>query len=201
MVSDKLEDDVRSLMRKRKGCMKSRGRGFDFNELARLCLLKSGDFSTIGGKVTVQMSDSQKQQCQATAVRLLGRREHSCRELRQKLQARDYAPQIIDEVVTELQGDNLLSDERFAESYVRSKVHKGIGPVRLRRELREHQIDAATIRRYLQDQQWRQLAEEVRQKRFGPALPDSFAERARQMRFLQYRGFDSDQINSAMKQE
>jgi regulatory protein len=164
-------------------------------------LLISGYFSTIGGKVIVQMSESQKQQCQATAVRLLGRREHSCRELHQKLQARDFDPHIIAEVVAELQADNLQSDERFAESYVRSKAGRGVGPVRLRQELREHQIDDATIHRYLQDQQWRQLAAEVRQKRFGPALPESFEERARQMRFLQYRGFDSEQINSAMKQE
>lgn len=147
------------------------------------------------------MSDSQKQQCQAAAVRLLSRREHSCRELRQKLQTRDFDPHTIDEVITELQTDKLLSDERFAESYVRAKVHKGIGPVRLRQELRDHYIDDDTIQRYLQEQQWQQLAAQVRQKRFGAALPDSFEERARQMRFLQYRGFNAEQINSAMKQD
>ncbi len=147
------------------------------------------------------MSDSKKQQCQAAAVRLLSRREHSCRELRQKLQARDFDPHTIDEVVTELQIDKLLSDERFAESYVRAKVHKGIGPVRLRQELRDHRIDDDTIQRYLQEQQWQQLAAQVRQKRFGAALPDSFEERARQMRFLQYRGFNTEQINGAMKQD
>lgn len=147
------------------------------------------------------MSDSQKQQCQAAAVRLLGRREHSCRELRQKLLARDFDPHTIDEVLAGLQADNLLSDDRFTESYVRSKALKGIGPVRLRQELREHQIDDETVHRYLHEQQWQQLAEEVRQKRFGPELPDNFAERARQMRFLQYRGFSTEQINGAMKQD
>ena len=134
-------------------------------------------------------------------MRLLGRREHSCRELRQKLQARSFDPQTIDEVLAALQADNLLSNDRFTESYVRAKALKGIGPVRLRQELRQHDIDDETIGRYLSDPQWLRLAAQARQKRFGPALPESFEERARQMRFLQYRGFDSEQIDGAMKQD
>lgn len=134
-------------------------------------------------------------------MRLLSRREHSCRELRQKLLARDFDCDTIDAVVAELQADNLLSDERFAESYVRAKVAKGVGPVRLRRDLREHLIDDDTIHRYLHERHWHKLAAQVRQKRFGPALPEGFEERARQMRFLQYRGFESEHINGAMKQD
>ncbi len=146
------------------------------------------------------MSDSKKQDCQAAAIRLLSRREHSCKELKQKLQARSFDACLVDEVLASLQAENLLSDDRFAESYVRSKMHKGIGPVRLKQELREHQVDDELIQRYLREQQWQQLAIEVRQKRFGAVLPQSFEERAKQMRFLQYRGFNAEQINSAMKQ-
>lgn len=146
------------------------------------------------------MSDSQQQDCQAAAIRLLSRREHSCKELQQKLHARGFDAGLIDEVLAALQTENLLSDDRFAESYVRSKMHKGIGPVRLKQELREHQVGDELIQRYLSDQPWRQLATEVRQKRFGVVLPDGFDERAKQMRFLQYRGFNAEQINSAMKQ-
>ncbi len=145
------------------------------------------------------MSESLLQDCHATAIRLLSRREHSCKELQQKLLARDFGSCLIDEVLTTLQAENLLSDERFAESYVRSKVRKGVGPVRLQHELRDHQIDDELIHRYLCDQHWRQLAVEVRQKRFGAVLPESYEERANQMRFLQYRGFSAEQINGAMK--
>ena len=148
-----------------------------------------------------RMSDSQQQDCQATALRLLGRREHSYKELQNKLYARGFDTSLIDEVLTALQAENLLSDDRFAESYVRSKMHKGIGPVRLKQELREHQVDDELIQRYLGEQQWKRLAAEVRQKRFGVILPDSFNERAKQMRFLQYRGFNAEQISSAMKQD
>ena len=146
------------------------------------------------------MSDSQQQHCQAAAIRLLSRREHSCKELQQKLHARGFDAGLIDQVLAALQTENLLSDDRFAESYVRSKMHKGIGPVRLKQELRQHQVDDELIQRYIGEQPWQQLATEVRQKRFGVVLPDSFDERAKQMRFLQYRGFNTEQINNAMKQ-
>jgi regulatory protein len=39
----------------------------------------------------------------------------------------------------------------------------------------------------------------VRAKRFGPGIPRDYAERARQARFLQYRGFDSAEIRAALE--
>lgn len=147
------------------------------------------------------MSDSQLTDCQAAAIRLLSRREHSSKELKRKLLERDFDSLTIDNTLISLQDDNLQSDDRFAECYVRSKAHKGVGPVRLRRDLREHEISDEMIDCYLHDHKWRQLAVEVRQKRFGFALPSNFEERAKQMRFLQYRGFSTEQINAAMKQD
>jgi len=145
------------------------------------------------------MSDSQNKDCQAAAIRLLSRREHSSKELKRKLLERDFDSHLIDNILISLQDDNLQSDDRFAECYVRSKLQKGVGPVRLRRDLREHEISDEMIHCYLDKQNWQQLAIEVRQKRFGPALPESFEASAKQMRFLQYRGFSAEQINAAMK--
>ena len=45
---------------------------------------------------------------------------------------------------------------------------------------------------------WRALAREVRRKKFGPALPRSYSDKAKQMRFLQYRGFGQAEIESAV---
>ncbi len=147
------------------------------------------------------MSDSQNKDCQAAAIRLLSRREHSSKELRRKLLERDFDFLTIDNTLISLKDENLQSDARFTECYVRSKWNKGVGPVRLRRELCEHEIDDEMINACLHDHEWRQLAVEVRQKRFGLALPESFEERAKQMRFLQYRGFNTEQINGAMKSD
>ena len=46
--------------------------------------------------------------------------------------------------------------------------------------------------------QWYENAEQVRAKRFGNPQPENYEEKARQMRFLQYRGFTSDQVQAAM---
>ncbi len=147
------------------------------------------------------MSDAQNKDCQAAAIRLLSRREHSKKELRRKLLERDFDSLTVDNTLISLKNENLQSDDRFAECYIRSKWNKGIGPVRLRRELCEHGIDDEIINHYLHDHEWRQLAVAVRQKRFGVALPENFEARAKQMRFLQYRGFSTEQINPVMKSD
>ncbi|MDH5436636.1 MAG: recombination regulator RecX, partial [Gammaproteobacteria bacterium] len=59
-----------------------------------------------------------------TAVRLLSRREHSCLELRRKLKIRGINQDIIDETISLLTRDGLLSNERFTESYVRVRINK-----------------------------------------------------------------------------
>ena len=120
--------------------------------------------------------------------------------MRQKLVAKGFETDEVEHLLTALVEERLLSDERFTESFIRSRVNKGVGPVRLRKELREHEIDSGLIGQYLQDQDWHQLATEVRAKRFGRQVPEDYKERMKQMRFLQYRGFDSDQINGAMQQ-
>ncbi len=51
------------------------------------------------------------------------------------------------------------------------------------------------------DVDWAALAETVRRKRFGPDLPADFQERAREARFLQGRGFRSEDIRKVLKGE
>ena len=48
------------------------------------------------------------------------------------------------------------------------------------------------------EQDWNGIAAEVRRRKFGAELPKTAAERAKQARFLQYRGFNSDQIRAAL---
>jgi regulatory protein len=141
-----------------------------------------------------------KASCTRLALDLLARREHSRRELERKLGARDFPTEIIEATLTELTTSGALAETRFTESFVRSRVARGQGPVRIRMELAERGIaadDSATVLRGEQD--WHALARAVRAKRFGPTLPKDFKERARQARFLQYRGFDAAQIKSALE--
>ncbi|MGD8514145.1 MAG: regulatory protein RecX [Granulosicoccaceae bacterium] len=136
-----------------------------------------------------------------SATRMLASREHSVLELTRKLQQKDFPPEIVDRVVTGLLDGRLLSDTRFAETYVRMRSARGYGPLRIRMELRERGIDDATIRQYLDTDEvdWYALAEEVRQRKFGDAAPVEYAQKAKQMRFLQYRGFSNSHISVAVK--
>ncbi|WP_303901028.1 regulatory protein RecX [Thiohalomonas denitrificans] len=136
-----------------------------------------------------------------TAIRLLARREHSRRELAFKLNGRGFAREQVDRTLDDLESRRLLSDERFAEFFVRSRVDNGCGPLRIRAELRERGVEDGIIAGQLAevDADWCALAAEVRRKRFGESIPEVFRERAKQMRFLQYRGFESEQIRAAVR--
>ncbi len=133
------------------------------------------------------------------ALDLLARREYSVLELRGRLQAKGFDDSVIEEVIARLASDNLQSDVRFAESYIRSRKEKGFGPLRIMAELRQRGVDESAAVRYVckDDVDWRSLAGVARVKRFGHALPQHAIERARQHRFLQYRGFSAEQITAA----
>ncbi|MFA5530400.1 MAG: regulatory protein RecX [Thiohalomonadaceae bacterium] len=134
------------------------------------------------------------------AVALLARREHSARELRAKLVRKGAPAELVAEVVAALAAEGLQSDTRFTEVYVRSSIARGQGLVRIRAALREHGIGEPVMDEALGAcaADWPEQLEQVRRKRFGAALPDDPKERARQARFLQYRGFSAEQIRRAL---
>ncbi|MFZ5592854.1 MAG: regulatory protein RecX [Pseudomonadota bacterium] len=136
-----------------------------------------------------------------SAINMLARREHSSQELRRKLGSKGFDDADVDEALAGLRQDRLQSDERFIESLVRSRIGKGCGPLRIQAELRERGIAEELIAQAMDVDAgaWRERIEEVRRKRFGVARPGDMNERARQMRFLQYRGFTTEQIRSAMR--
>lgn len=130
----------------------------------------------------------------------LARREHSQFELREKLAAREIEPDVAAEAVARLVADGLVSDARFAESFIAAKMRRGQGPVRIRAELKRRGVGAELIEQHLHDAEldWARSAAEVRRKKFGAPVPVDFPSRARQQRFLEYRGFTGEQIRAAM---
>ena len=134
----------------------------------------------------------------AAALRLLARREHSVLELRHKLGGRQFPAALVDRILAELVDEDLLSDRRFAEVYARGRFERGYGPLRIHAELRDRGIDdsLAGISLDGMSRDWIESARRERYKRFGQAFPDDYRERARQMRFLQQRGFTGDQIRA-----
>ncbi len=130
------------------------------------------------------------------ATKYLAIREHSALELSRKLLGKQYDAIEVDNVLNDLKSQSLLSDERFTEHYVRYRKNKGFGSLHIQKELRERGVNEELITRYVDanDDSWKQLVKMVQKKRFGSSVPKNIEERARQTRFLQNRGFTSDQI-------
>ncbi len=135
-----------------------------------------------------------------SALDFLARREHSRFELSKKLTSREFPADDITFLLDKLEQENLLSDERFTEAYVNWRSRRGYGPERIKRELLERGVASQLINQYiaLLSDQWLELAAEVRNKKFGIELPRDFSTKAKQMSFLQYRGFTLDQINAVI---
>ena len=137
------------------------------------------------------------------AYRLLGRREYSVFELRQRLlQKWGGAADIdilVDDLLEALVFENLLSDERFVESFVRSRVARHQGPLKIRAALRDKGVDDALISAELdaRSETWDDLATEwLERQHHGPV---DFETRGKLYRRLANRGFTHDQAMSAIE--
>jgi len=140
-----------------------------------------------------------EQKARKKAMDFLARREYGRAELVGRLRAAGFDSDIAELAVSGLGEDGLQDDLRFATSFVRSKARRGSGPLRIRQALREKGLAAGVINAAFDadDTDWYQSARDVRLRKFGASPPEDFKARAKQMRFLQYRGFDHDQIRSA----
>ena len=131
---------------------------------------------------------------------MLARREHSGEELKTKLCAKGYPQKVAGEVVAALAREGLVSDDRFAEALLDVRKARGYGPLRIRHELEQRGVSAELIDHWLDpaDSGWIEQIRRIREKKFGRQQPSDFAERARQARFLQQRGYTYDQIRRAL---
>ena len=134
----------------------------------------------------------------AFAYRLLGRREYSIHELDQRIRKKWPDAGEVDELVAALADENLVSDERFAESFVRSRIQRHQGPLKIRAELRARGVSEALISMQLESWsgQWTGLAREWLQRQIE--LPADFDQKQKYYRRLQSRGFTHDQAMDAL---
>src|SRR5216684_7939590 len=91
------------------------------------------------------------ERCYVAAMRILNHRFNSEGELRRKLEMKEFARDVIDATVDRLRGERWLDDDRFATAYVRTRVRKGIGLLRVKRELIAAGVESDTIARALDE--------------------------------------------------
>lgn len=134
------------------------------------------------------------------ALRRLAQREYSEEELRRRLKAYTENTADIETVLTQLKEAGHLSDDRFIEAYIQSRVRRGFGPIRIRGELQEKGISKQDIEPSLAIWQssWLNVAKRVIEKKYGlkknAQLTEGKGQLATQKRFLLYRGFEMDII-------
>ncbi len=132
---------------------------------------------------------------------MLGGREHSEAELRTKLVRRypGLTQSHLDELIEELQALNLLSDVRFTETLIRSRIAKGYGPYYIARELAAKGVSKSLAQEHLErmDTDWFELAQSLVERRHpGASLVE--ADWSKAIRFLQRRGFAGQVISAAV---
>ena len=136
----------------------------------------------------------------ARAIRLLARREHSHAELLRKLSPHGSLEDI-ESVLADLQRNNLQSDTRFAESYLRSYGER-FGVAKLRHTLRSKGIASELVEAELGSKdlpEETERAKAVWARKFA-AAPEDARDWAKQARFLQSRGFSTDVIRRVLKE-
>lgn len=133
------------------------------------------------------------------ALRLLARREHSRAELVRKLALAGFSTDDISPVLDEFEEKNWLSDRRFAESYVADHRARA-GSIKLAYDLRKLGVGDGIVELVLGDTRDSELdrARAIWQKKFG-VRPADASEKAKQIRFMQGRGFAQEIIQEVMR--
>jgi regulatory protein len=142
--------------------------------------------------------DLSEQELRDSALRFLGHREYGVEELRRKLLGRGAESGMVDTLVSALVEEDLLSDHRYTEMYVRMRIRLLFGPLKIKGELRSRGIADSVIGQYLpaDDQKWFETASQWAAKRQRGEL--DFKLKGKIYRSLVNRGYTHEQANVAL---
>ena len=128
------------------------------------------------------------------ALRLLSQREHSRKELEQKLKPHEETPGELDEALDFLAAKDFINEKRVVESVVNRRSGK-LGAARVRQELMAKGLPAEDIADAVEVMRSTELerALVVWRKKFG-SPPSDASERGKQVRFLVSRGFAAEVV-------
>lgn len=157
----------------------------------------------------------------------LGRREHSLHELRQKLLAKGCDGQKVESLLVELVCEGYQSDARMTSMLIKEGLRKGYGKIRIYQTIKNHQLTTVAsvdaIAQWIDEHQdvfadfmttnegvddkrqvngkvdWLAHAVAARVKKYGENIPTDAKQKAKQLRFLQYRGYDASVCFEALK--
>ncbi|MBT8113801.1 MAG: recombination regulator RecX [Arenicella sp.] len=157
---------------------------------------ESASEETAKGQIEPSAGKKQRDALFAAGVRLLSMREHSLAELESKLRAKTESADLLFAVLDELKNANYQSDSRFTENYVRSRAHRGYGPVKICNELKRKGIKNSMIDEFLDVNSavWYENARDQYDKKYGDEPVSDYNSWTKRARFMQSRGFSSEHI-------
>ena len=133
---------------------------------------------------------------------ILSRREHSKKEIKEKLKKRFNEKEIVDDVVLKLLGNNLVNYKRFAESYVTTRKRKGFGPKKIMFELISKGVEELIAKEVISlEGGWSEAAKLAYTKKFVNNFNYKNKDKVKQKSFLQNRGFSFQQIESVFSND
>ena len=148
-------------------------------------------------KMTASLSTAieRRKTIEQICLRLLARREHSQRELLDKLALRGFNRDEAEPVIFEMAEQNWQNDERYAEFYIRQRIASGYGPLRIRYELQQRGIDDADLDAQAEERGgWQNLLLDVYYNKYDEEKSLTQNEWLKRSRFLQQRGFSGEMI-------
>ncbi|QDF68599.1 regulatory protein RecX [Shewanella sp. SNU WT4] len=131
---------------------------------------------------------------------MLARRDHSCKEVADKLAGKDFSAEVIASVIGQFLDSGYLDDERFASALVRSHINKGHGPIRIQQAMFQKGIAKSLIAQSIDDADcdWYELAKAKAARKYGEAEVLDPKEKAKRTRYLLSQGFSYDQVSYAL---
>lgn len=145
-------------------------------------------------------SELTESELRVAAINLLSRREYSRHELYQKLAPRTPSESVLEQLLNRLEEAGYQSDQRFAESFLRSRINRGLGQIRIKRELKDKGINQDLIEQvFASDIDWFKLAYECGLRKSRSLNLIDYKDKQKFFRYLAYRGFPMDQIHYAIE--
>ena len=133
------------------------------------------------------------------ALAMLARREHTRAEMTRKLSPHSESPEQVEQLLDALVARGWLSEARFAESRANTLARK-FGSRKIEHDLNSRGVSAEVVEHAVEQAGTQELANcrAAWQRKFG-VLPQTAAERGRQMRFLAGRGFSGEAVRLVLK--
>ena len=131
---------------------------------------------------------------------LLSRREHSKYELLTKLKLRVESKSSLEEEINKLSTENLQSDLRFSESYIRSRYNSGFGPIRIKYDLSVRRVKESVVLNAFNeiDLDWVEKLKKEKIKKYGNSSSENMQELSKRIKFFIQRGFEKEMINKVI---